>query len=49
MPDVNGDEIDSVEAWDAAIGQLRPGQPVKIDVVVPGPNGGRQTFFLRAP
>ena len=46
---VNGSEIDSVEAWDDAIGALRSGQPVKIDVVVPGPNGGRQTFFLRAP
>ncbi|NIM01792.1 MAG: PDZ domain-containing protein [Acidobacteria bacterium] len=46
---VNGEEIDSVEAWDAAIRRLRPGQPVKIDVVVPVPNGGQQTFFLRAP
>ncbi len=46
---VNGQSIDSVDAWDEAIGRLRPGQPVKIDCVVPGPNGGFQTFFLRAP
>ena len=46
---VNDAEIDSVEAWDDVIGRLRSGQPVKIDVVVPGPNGGFQTFFLRAP
>ncbi len=46
---VNGDEIESVEAWDSAIEKLRSGQPVKIDVLVPGPNGGRQSFFLRAP
>jgi serine protease Do len=46
---VNDHAIESVEAWDEEIGRLRSGQPVKIDVVIPGPNSGNQTFFLRAP
>jgi serine protease Do len=46
---VNDREIRDVEGWDDAVGSLRPNQPVKIDVLVPGPNGGAQTFFLRAP
>ncbi len=46
---VNDRAIESVEAWDKVIARLRAGQPVKIDVVIPGPNGGNQTFFLRAP
>jgi len=46
---VNDHEIESVEAWDREIDGLRSGQPVKIDVIIPGPNGGHQSFFLRAP
>lgn len=45
----NDRAIESVEAWDDAIGRLRSGQAVKIDVFVPGPNGGTRIFFLRAP
>ena len=46
---LNDRAIESVEDWDDVIGQLRSGEPVKIDVVFPGPSGRNQTFFLRAP
>ena len=46
---VNDEAVESVDDWDAAVGSLRTGEPVKIDLLIPGPNGGTQTFFLRAP
>ena len=45
----NDESIRSVEEWEEAVEALRTGQPVKIDVHVPGPNSGPRTFFLRAP
>lgn len=46
---VNDREINSVDDWNTVVGSLRSGQPVKLDLLVPGPNPGNQTFFLRAP
>ena len=46
---VNDRAIESVEAWDDAIGRLQSGHAVKIDVFFPGPSSGTRSFFLRAP
>lgn len=43
---LNDEPIESVSDWDRALGKLRRGQPVKVDVT--SPRGNRASFFLRA-
>jgi serine protease Do len=46
---LNDTRLETVRDWEEEIAKIKPGRPVKIDVFVPGTNGGNQTFFLRAP
>ena len=43
---VNNTPVSNVSEWDGVIGELRRGQPVKIDAVAP--SGQTARFFLRA-
>ena len=48
--DLNGDAVWDVDSWNSAIESLRPGQPVRLGVLIPDPNGlAPRAFFLRAP
>jgi len=45
---VNDDPVGEVSEWEDAMGELRPGTPVKLDIMAPG--GTREyPFFLRVP
>jgi len=45
---VNDTPVGGVDEWESAVGGLRGGEAVKLDVVFPG-RDGRHYFFLRAP
>jgi serine protease Do len=44
---LNGETVESVEDWERVTKRLRPGAPVKIDVLAP--QGRIVSFFLRVP
>ncbi len=45
---VNDNPVRSVSEWEDAMGGLRPGSPVKLDIVLPG-SDQVVYFFLRVP